>query len=59
MHTNPRWPFNENTQRSASAPFVRAQDEEKKVTDAWLDTVDQAERTATFKAAETQNKATA
>ncbi|CAJ1390238.1 unnamed protein product [Effrenium voratum] len=33
------------------------QDEEKKVTDAWLDTVDQAERTATFRAAEKQNKA--
>ena len=37
--------------------FQSRQDEEKKVTDAWLDTVDQAERTATFKAAEKQNKA--
>ncbi|CAK9012471.1 CD2 antigen cytoplasmic tail-binding protein 2 (CD2 cytoplasmic domain-binding protein 2) (CD2 tail-binding protein 2) [Durusdinium trenchii] len=37
--------------------YVLNKDEEKKVTDAWLDTVDQAERTATFKAAEKQNKA--
>eukprot|EP00931_Biecheleriopsis_adriatica_P113275 TRINITY_DN8823_c0_g1_i1.p1 TRINITY_DN8823_c0_g1~~TRINITY_DN8823_c0_g1_i1.p1 ORF type:complete len:695 (+),score=259.99 TRINITY_DN8823_c0_g1_i1:41-2086(+) len=37
--------------------YVMNKDEEKKVTDAWLDTVDQAERTATFKAAEKQKKA--
>eukprot|EP00435_Cladocopium_sp_Y103_P074696 s46_g50.t1 len=37
--------------------YVLNKDEEKKVTDAWLDTVDQAERTATFMAAEKQNKA--
>eukprot|EP00930_Biecheleria_cincta_P031910 TRINITY_DN22127_c0_g1_i1.p1 TRINITY_DN22127_c0_g1~~TRINITY_DN22127_c0_g1_i1.p1 ORF type:complete len:727 (+),score=225.19 TRINITY_DN22127_c0_g1_i1:133-2313(+) len=37
--------------------YVLNKDEEKKVTDAWLDTVDQAERTATFKQAEKQNKA--
>ncbi|CAJ1402063.1 unnamed protein product [Effrenium voratum] len=37
--------------------YVLNKDEEKKVTDAWLDTVDQAERTATFRAAEKQNKA--
>lgn len=37
--------------------YVLNKDEEKKVTDAWLDTVDQAERTATFKQADKQNKA--
>lgn len=37
--------------------YVLNKDEEKKVTDAWLDTVDQAERTATFRAADKQNKA--
>lgn len=37
--------------------YVLNKDEEKKVTDAWLDTVDQAERTATFMAAEKQNQA--
>lgn len=37
--------------------YVLNKDEEKKVTDAWLDTVDQAEKRATFQQVERQKKA--
>lgn len=37
--------------------YVLNKEEEKEVTDAWLDTVDQAERTATFKKEEVHKKA--
>ncbi|CAK0796519.1 unnamed protein product, partial [Prorocentrum cordatum] len=37
--------------------YILNKDEEKEVTDAWLDTVDQAERTAIFKRNERQQKA--
>lgn len=37
--------------------YILNKDEEKEVTDAWLDTVDQAEKTATFRKEEAQKKA--
>merc|ERR1712194_465628 len=37
--------------------YVLNKDEEKEVTDAWLDTVDQAEKTATFRKEEAAKKA--
>uniref|UniRef100_A0A7S4QHR0 GYF domain-containing protein n=1 Tax=Alexandrium monilatum TaxID=311494 RepID=A0A7S4QHR0_9DINO len=37
--------------------YILNKDEEKEVTDAWLDTVDQAEKTATFQQGDRQKKA--